>query len=99
MTVRHHLHYAMLAVTFVASSAPAQGGRAGGAASRDTTRGFVINEPSIINNCTECHERDSGGIIQRLSYLRKTPEGQQLLPETFDSIWVPIQTAFAGVKI
>jgi hypothetical protein len=31
--------------------------------------------------------------------LRKTPAGQQLLPETFDSIWVPIQTAFAGVKI
>ena len=31
--------------------------------------------------------------------LRRTPEGQQLLPETFDSIWVPIQAAYAGVKI
>ena len=78
MTVRHDLRYALLAVSLVTSSALAQGGRAGGAASRDTTRGFVINEPSIINNCTECHTRDSAGIISRLSYLRKTPEGWEM---------------------
>ena len=78
MTVRHDLRYALLAVSLVTSSALAQGGRAGGAAPRDTTRGFVINEPSIINNCTECHTRDSAGIISRLSYLRKTPEGWEM---------------------
>ena len=78
MTVRPDWRYAVLAVSVVASSALAQGGRSGGGASRDTTRGFVINEPSIIQNCTECHERDAGGIIQRLSYLRKTPEGWEM---------------------
>ncbi len=78
MTVWHDLRIAVLAVSLVASSALAQGGRAGSAASRDTTRGFVINEPSIINNCTECHARDSSGIVQRLSYLRKTPEGWEM---------------------
>ncbi|MBL0171079.1 MAG: quinohemoprotein amine dehydrogenase subunit alpha [Gemmatimonadaceae bacterium] len=78
MTVRHDLRFALLAVSLVASSALAQGGRSGGGASRDTTRGFVINEPSIVNNCTECHARDSSGIIQRLSYLRKTPEGWEM---------------------
>lgn len=30
--------------------------------------------------------------------LRKTPEGQQLLPETFDSIWAPIQAAYVGAQ-
>ena len=81
MTVWHEVRSAVLAVTFavtlIGSSALAQGGRAAGAA-RDTTRGFVINDPAIIASCTECHARDTSGIIQRLSYLRKTPEGWEM---------------------
>ena len=78
MTVWLDLRRSALAVCLVTSSVMAQGGRSGGGASRDTTRGFVINEPSIINNCTECHARDASGIVQRLSYLRKTPEGWEM---------------------
>ena len=85
MTVWHEVRSAVLAVTLAVtlamapagSSALAQGGRAGGAA-RDTTRGFVINDPAIIASCTECHARDTSGVIQRLSYLRKTPEGWEM---------------------
>lgn len=52
-----------------ASAASAQG------APRDTTRGFPINEPSVIAYCSGCHVRDSSGLMQRLSYVRKTVEG------------------------
>jgi len=69
-----------LATAFVAgssllatSTADAQG--RGGRGPRDTTRGFPINDPQVIANCTSCHMRDTSGIIQRLSFMRKTPEG------------------------
>ena len=58
-----------------------RGGRAGGGgapgpgASRDTTPGFPIRDAVIYANCGECHARDSTGIMQRLSFMRKTPEG------------------------
>lgn len=42
---------------------------------KDTTPGFPIHEPAIILACAGCHVRDSTGIMQRLSYLRKTVEG------------------------
>jgi quinohemoprotein amine dehydrogenase len=47
----------------------------GGGAQRDTTPGFPIRDPVIYANCGECHARDSTGIMQRLSFMRKTPEG------------------------
>lgn len=69
-------------VASVASVAQAQRGRgaAGGRASStaDTTRGFAINERAIIANCTGCHVRDSAGIVQRISFERKTPEGWEM---------------------
>jgi len=75
MNAGREMRFAIAAVTLVASGALAQGGRAGSGASRDTTRGFPINDQNIIANCTECHVRDSSGIVQRLSFMRKTPEG------------------------
>lgn len=78
MNVWHDLRYVVVAVSLLASSAQAQGGRGGGSAPRDTTRGFVINDPNIIANCTDCHARDSTGIVQRLSFMRKTPEGWEM---------------------
>lgn len=44
-------------------------------ARRDTTPGYVIKEPQIIANCSGCHVRDTSGRMERISYLRKTPEG------------------------
>lgn len=46
-----------------------------GPAQRDTTRGFAIEDQVVITSCVECHLRDSTGIMQRLSFMRKTPEG------------------------
>ena len=55
------------------------GGSGGGAVpARDTTRGFPIADPTIVAKCTRCHTRDSSGVIQRLSFLRKTPEGWEM---------------------
>jgi quinohemoprotein amine dehydrogenase len=61
------------------------GGRAGGAATpgptggaRDTTRGFPIMDRATIQACGECHLRDSTGVMQRLSFERKTPEGWEM---------------------
>lgn len=50
-------------------------GRGGATARRDTTRGFAISDQKVIQLCTRCHRRDSTGLIERLSYERKTPEG------------------------
>ena len=81
---------AIVAVSLVGSGALAQGGRgargggAGGGApgaqaTRDTTRGFPIGDPNIIAACTRCHSRDSTtGIVQRISFERKTPEGWEM---------------------
>ncbi|MDB4913367.1 MAG: peaA [Gemmatimonadetes bacterium] len=45
---------------------------------RDTTPGFVIREPLVIQRCGECHKPDSAGRMERLSYLRKSPEGWEI---------------------
>jgi quinohemoprotein amine dehydrogenase len=77
------------AVLLVPVAIAAQGGRGGGGggargaggaqagrgAQPDTTRGFPIADRQVIIFCTRCHERDSTGIVQRLSFMRKTPEG------------------------
>lgn len=52
-------------------------GRAGGPAP-DTTRGFAINDRAILANCIGCHKRDSAGVVQRISFERKTPEGWEM---------------------
>jgi quinohemoprotein amine dehydrogenase len=50
------------------------GGR-GRPARQDTTPGFVIRDSTTISRCARCHSRDSTGRMERLSYMRKTPEG------------------------
>lgn len=74
---------AMALVCISGSGAAGQGagGRAGGrgaaqgSAPPDTTTGFAINDALTIERCQRCHARDSVGYMQRLSYVRKTPEG------------------------
>src|SRR2546428_48001 len=51
----------------------AQGG--GQTQQADTTTGFVMSDQTIISSCSECHKLDSAGYMQRISYMRKTPEG------------------------
>jgi quinohemoprotein amine dehydrogenase len=88
--MKHALRFAV-ALTIVAAAleppaaaaqgrgaAPAGQG-AGGAAAADTTRGFAINDQRIIQQCARCHRRDSTtGMMQRVSYERKTPEGWEM---------------------
>lgn len=47
-------------------------------ARKDTTPGFAINDQAVISSCVRCHVRDSTGLMERLSYLRKTPEGWEI---------------------
>jgi len=51
-------------------------GTGGGAA--DTTTGFVIRDAATRTNCQSCHTRDTSGMLQRISYERKTPEGWEM---------------------
>jgi quinohemoprotein amine dehydrogenase len=44
-------------------------------APKDTTRGFPIHDQAVITHCASCHHSDSAGVMQRLSFERKTPEG------------------------
>jgi quinohemoprotein amine dehydrogenase len=53
-------------------------GGVSGAAAADTTRGFVINDPTTRSHCSSCHVRDSLGMMPRISYERKTPEGWEM---------------------
>ncbi len=62
----------------LAPIAGAQRGGRGAAGPRDTTSGFPIHDANIIRNCTRCHARDSSGIVQRISFMRKTPEGWEM---------------------
>jgi len=48
------------------------------AAAADTTKGFVINDPTTRSHCSSCHVRDSLGMMPRISYERKTPEGWEM---------------------
>jgi quinohemoprotein amine dehydrogenase len=52
--------------------------KAAAAARKDTTPGFAINDQPVIQNCSRCHVRDSTGLMERLSYMRKTPEGWEI---------------------
>ena len=48
-------------------------------ARKDTTPGFPINDQAVIGSCVRCHVRDTTtGLMERLSYLRKTPEGWEI---------------------
>jgi len=67
----------------IASIAQAQGrgGPARGvspAAARDTTAGFPIRDNTVLTQCRRCHTTDSAGVMQRVSFERKTPEGWEM---------------------
>lgn len=63
---------------------------------RDTTSGFVIRDPNIVSRCGTCHVADSAGLVQRLSYLRKTPEGWEMSIRRMVSLYkVPLDTTTA----
>src|SRR3569833_1844415 len=76
-----------IAVFAIGVASIAQGqGRAGGAAgrglspaaARDTTAGFPIRDNTVLTQCRRCHTTDSAGIMQRVSFERKTPEGWEM---------------------
>lgn len=79
---------AVIALTVFASGGWAQGNppataaaarRAPAAARKDTTPGFAINDRAVIGSCGSCHVRDTtSGLMERLSYMRKTPEGWEI---------------------
>lgn len=76
-----HAYRIAVAFVLVATSATAQGRGAGGGSSApaDTTRGFAIHDARVVQQCARCHRRDSTtGIMQRLSFERKTPEGWEM---------------------
>ena len=55
-----------------------QAGRPAPPARKDTTAGYAIADQTVIARCGSCHVRDSTGVMERLSYLRKTPEGWEI---------------------
>lgn len=58
---------------------PSTAQRAAQPARKDTTPGFAISDQAVITNCVRCHVRDStSGLMERLSYMRKTPEGWEI---------------------
>src|SRR5215510_11876669 len=76
------LAVALLCVTNVAL-AQQRGGRGGrggtgSAASQDTTTGYAIKDRNVLTYCRRCHTTDSAGMMQRVSYERKTPEGWEM---------------------
>src|SRR5262245_24672035 len=63
---------------------------------RDTTPGFPIRDAAVISSCTGCHVADSAGIVQRLSFLRKTPEGWEMSVRRMVTLYrVPLDTTAA----
>ena len=40
--------------------------------------GIPVTNALILDECGVCHEADDEGRMQRISYLRKTPEGWQI---------------------
>lgn len=38
-------------------------------------RGIPVTEPLLYKHCSTCHKTDENGLMSRISYLRKTPEG------------------------
>ena len=71
-------------------------------ARKDTTPGFAINDQAVIASCVRCHVRDSTtGLMERLSYLRKTPEGWEISMRrmvALQNVRVDAATARAIVK-
>lgn len=64
------------AASAVADAQRGPSGAAGRGGNRDTTTGFKIGNPLVIQYCGDCHVRDTAtGYVSRLSYMRKTPEG------------------------
>ena len=55
-----------------------RGAAQGGGPAADTTTGFVIRDAATRTNCQSCHQRDTAGMLQRISYERKTPEGWEM---------------------
>jgi quinohemoprotein amine dehydrogenase len=39
--------------------------------------GYVVDNETVVDRCSRCHEVDDEGRMSRISYLRKTPEGWQ----------------------
>jgi len=68
---------AQVAAAQARGAAPGRGGAAGGAP-RDTTTGYAIKDRNVLTYCRRCHVTDSAGMMQRVSYERKTPEGWEL---------------------
>ena len=68
-TVTHNAFAAVGLALLASQSAMAQ------PPAKDTTTGFAINHAATIEKCARCHKRDSTGMMSRLSYVRKTPEG------------------------
>jgi quinohemoprotein amine dehydrogenase len=83
--MKHSRVWLAVALTTIAQAAAAQargaaagrGGAAGGAP-RDTTTGYAIKDRNVLTYCRRCHVTDSAGMMQRISYERKTPEGWEL---------------------
>jgi len=42
------------------------------------TRGFEIREAAVLENCGACHVQRDDGTVERLSFIRKTPEGWEM---------------------
>jgi quinohemoprotein amine dehydrogenase len=46
-------------------------------AAQDASVGFPVQDPDVVRSCASCHTVDAQGMMGRISYLRKTPEGWQ----------------------
>ncbi len=44
-------------------------------ARQDDPEGIPISDAAMLRNCAACHVQDSSGMLSRLSFMRKTPEG------------------------
>jgi quinohemoprotein amine dehydrogenase len=63
---------------------------------RDTTSGFAIRDQTVLSRCGGCHVADSAGLLQRLSFLRKTPEGWEMSIRRMVTLYdVPLDTTAA----
>ena len=49
----------------------------GRGAAQDPGEGFPVTDPDVVRSCGSCHTVDADGMMGRISFLRKTPEGWQ----------------------
>ena len=73
------LAISLLAGAPIAASAPAAASpvaAAPGPAPADTT-GIPVRDQIVVDACQRCHAVDDDGMMTRVSYMRKTPEGWQ----------------------